>query len=53
MKSLEHGRLLDAKSVMYDGLPELAERKELIPECLQAKYKKKDKLFKAIVEALK
>jgi hypothetical protein len=37
-KTLEHGMLLDAKSVMDDAMSELAELKEFIPECLHLKF---------------
>lgn len=37
-RRLSHGMLLDAKAVMDNALPELAELKELIPECLHDKY---------------
>ena len=40
MKRLQHGMLLRAKNVMDDAMSELAEIKELIPECLHAKFDK-------------
>jgi hypothetical protein len=36
LKSLQHGMLLDAKSVMDDALPDLQNLLELIPEKLHA-----------------
>lgn len=38
MKTLKHGMLLDAKSVMDDALPELAMLRELIPEKLHDEF---------------
>ena len=35
MRKLEHGMLLDAKSVMDNALPDLEQIRELVPEVLQ------------------
>lgn len=37
MKRLQHGMLLDAKSVMDDAMPDLEAIRELVPECLHDK----------------
>lgn len=37
LRTLEHGMLLDAKSVMDDAMPDLGQIKELIPECLHGR----------------
>lgn len=37
-KKLEHGMLLDAKSVMDNALPDLAQLKELIPAKLHDEF---------------
>lgn len=39
-KTLRHGMLLDAKSVMDDAMPDLAEIKTLVPEILHEEFDK-------------
>ncbi len=40
LRELHHGMLLDSKSVMDDAMPDLAQIKELIPECLHDRFDK-------------
>ena len=40
LKRLSHGMLLDAKCVMDDALPDLAEIRQLIPEMLHDVFDK-------------
>lgn len=48
-RTLDHGMLLRAKSVMDDALPELEQIKELIPECLHSKF---DKIIESFEDTL-
>ncbi len=40
LRELHHGMLLDSKTVMDDAMPDLAQIKELIPECLHDRFDK-------------
>lgn len=49
LQTLEHGMLLRSKIVMDNALPELAEIKELVPECLHDRL---DKLIERFEDTL-